>query len=196
MIKIQNRTGDSLAFLEKVEQIILDRVLLWTPDELYITCIDNWFDSKWLGFSGTIMHEISIRQLVEVTLPPFNPNRVVGSDLYLNEGKHYIRNEIKRPLHIYQNSTSNLKRKITDFSKNGLFIWYSGNSEPNGTGSIMGYLVQADNIFTFYLTLSSALDWGVKKAVGLTAEEANSILRITTNNVKKAQPAIHLKISC
>jgi hypothetical protein len=63
----------------------------------------------------------------------------------------YLKQENKKPLHIRQTSTQNIKREITDFSKDGLFIWYSGNTKTNDKGSVMGYLVKENDCFIFYL---------------------------------------------
>ena len=73
MIEIPTNTRDNPGYIKNVERLFNDRISKWTLKDLYITHIDNWFDEKWVKFSGTIMHEISIHNLVDITVPPFHP---------------------------------------------------------------------------------------------------------------------------
>jgi hypothetical protein len=175
MIDLSTYTNDNPDYIKSVVRILRDRIDKWTPMEIYVTRIDNWFDDKWIKFSGTIMHEVSIWK-DEVTVPPFHPNRVESCDFYKKEDGDYKKKLIEYPLHIFQESTNNLKRKINDFSDNGLFIWFSGNTVTNGKGSLMGYFVTDSDCFTFYLTLTSDKDWKAEKAIGLTTKEVDRIL--------------------
>ncbi len=129
------------------------------------------------------MHEISIHKLVDVTVPPFHPNRVESCDLYVKRDGDYEKQEIKKSLHIIQETTNNLKRKISDFSDKGLFIWYSGNSITNNRGSLMGYFVADGDCFTFYLTLTGDKNWNAEKVHGLTTKEIKTILDTETRVV-------------
>ena len=122
------------------------------------------------------MHEISIHKLVDITVPPFHPNRVEKSDFYRKENGDYEKQKNGKPLHIIQESTNNLKRRISDFSNKGLFLWYSGNTIINSKGSLMGYFVTDDDCFTFYLTLTGDKNWDAEKAIGLTTKEIQTIL--------------------
>lgn len=51
------------------------------PKELYVCRVDNWFDSKWLNFSGKTLGAVPMWKK-EVTIPPFHPNRIVGEALF------------------------------------------------------------------------------------------------------------------
>lgn len=176
MIDIPAKINDNLDYIRNVEFIFKDLIAKWTPSDLYITRVDNWFDDKWVKFSGTIMHEISIHNLDDVTVPPFHPNRIEKTDFYRRKNRNYEKQEAEKTLHILQQSTSNLKRKISNFSNNGLFLWYSGNTITNHKGSIMGYLVTNEECFTFYVTLARQKNWNAEKAIGLTTKEIQRIL--------------------
>ena len=78
---------DDPAFLNCVDRIIAGLIDRHSPEELYLIRIANWFDHKWLRFSGigrvayhgmtsipTALGEFSQEQL---TFPPFTPNRIV-----------------------------------------------------------------------------------------------------------------------
>lgn len=168
--------SDSLDFLHNVEKIIYDSIMKWKPQDLFITRVDNWFDYKWLKFSGTVMHEIAISKLIELTIPPFHPNRIESCDKYICQNKAYLRTNLDKELHIFQMSADNLKRKIADFSTNGLFIWFSSNSKVNNNGSFMLYLVCDNECFAFYASLTLEQNWRVKKSVGLTKKQIDSII--------------------
>jgi hypothetical protein len=176
MIDLPIQANDNPRYIENVVRILRDRIDKWKPPDIYVTRIDNWFDDKWVGFAGTIMHELSIWK-GNVTVPPFHPNRVDSCELYKCEEGEYKKQLIRDPLHIFQASTSNLKRKITDFSDNGLFIWFSGNTVTNGKGSFMGYFVADNECFTFYLTLALHKGWKAEKVIGLTTHEVEKILQ-------------------
>ena len=74
------------------------------PEELWIIQIDNWFDHKWLRFSGMggVASPFRVGGLVtpydsvkvefyqdKVTFPPFTPNRVLGQWSYTRIGDDY-----------------------------------------------------------------------------------------------------------
>jgi len=176
MVELTRHINDNPNFISNIETIIRDRINKWKPRDLYLTRIDNWFDDKWIKFSGTVMHEISIWKLEKVTVPPFHPNRVESSDFYSQDNGDYKKQEIDKPLHIFQQSTNNLKRKIANFTDNGLFIWYSGNSETNNKGTLMCYLVKDTDCFTFYISLTGDKNWNVHKTNGIPSKEIQNIL--------------------
>ena len=159
--------NDDVIFIKHIEAILQNRLKFWQPDELYITRIDNWFDVKWLEFSGNILGALSIWK-AHTTIPPFHPNRVVFTNYYIKQDKTYISRKIKKPLHILKNSSNNLQRNITDFSKNGLFVWYSGNSKKNNIGSVMMYLIIDGECFSFYFSLDGNKNWNVGKIMGIS----------------------------
>ena len=169
---------DNCDFLNNLEKIIYDGVLKWKPQDIFMTRVDNWFDGKWLKFSGTIMHELAISKLVEVTISPFHPNRIESCDKYVFQNEDYLRTNINEPLHILQISKDNLKRKITNLSKSGLFVWFSSKSKINNNGSLMIYSVCDNECFAFYASLILELNWKVNKSVGLTKK---AIDLMTTN---------------
>jgi hypothetical protein len=168
---------DNTDFISNAEIIIQDRIEIWNPFILGVIKIDNWFDDKWLNFSGDIMPGLTIWK-DEITIPPFHPNRVLSTDFYrrLRLKGEYQKLHDSSPLHIKQPSQNNLNRKITNFIDDGLFIWYSSNTKTNNIGSLMGYYVKGTDCFTFYLTLTKEKKWNVSKTIGLTRNVVEKIL--------------------
>lgn len=87
---------DDPDFLALVERVVANLVLALAPKEIYRIRINNWFDHKWLRFSG--MGVVDLRScypwfdvaLDEVnqeslTFPPFTPERVMTQRLYCRE---------------------------------------------------------------------------------------------------------------
>lgn len=179
MTDLTKYDNDNPKFISNIEIIIRDKVSKCRPFELYLTRIDNWFDDKWVKFSGTHMHEISIWQQKDITIPPFHPNRVDSCDYYRLDNAIYKKQTPYKTLHIIQASTDNFKRKIADYTDNGLFIWFSGNSKINNKGTLMGYLVQDKNCYTFYISLTGEKNWSVNKTKGISAKEVLEILKTT-----------------
>ena len=179
MTNLTRHDNDNPDFISNIEIIIRDKVSKWKPLDLYLTRIDNWFDDKWVKFSGTLMHELSIWQLQDITVPPFHPSRVDSCDYYRLDNGIYNKQTTDKTLHIIQASTDNFKRKIADFTDNGLFIWYSGNSKANNKGTLMGYLVRDNDCYTFYISLTGDKKWNVNRTKGIPTKEVEEILKTT-----------------
>ena len=169
-----------MIFTLNCEKIIQSRINLWNPTDIFVNRIDNWFDQKWMEFSGTIMHEVSIWK-EETTIPPFHPNRVESSDFYQKIAELYVKKENLQTLHIYQESKDNLKRYASEFTNDGLFIWYSGNSKINGVGTLMCYLIRESECQPFFITLSEKKDWNVSQTKGILRNEIQSIIENEQN---------------
>jgi len=150
---------DDPSFITEVNHVLSEKISEFKPLELFITYINNWFDLKWLKFSGTTMHEIAVWQLEDVTVPPFNPKRVIYSKKCKKYEEAYnVVIDKSETLHIVQESSANFKRRIIDFSSNGLFIWYSSNTKLNDQGSILVYYAKDNECLTFYFNLVKQSD--------------------------------------
>ena len=101
-MKIQVTAGetDDPGFVEVLNSLVRGLISQHGPEELWIIQIDNWFDHKWLGFSGmgAIASNIPIDRYdtvkaesyqEKVTFPPFTPNRVLGQFSYVRVGNDY-----------------------------------------------------------------------------------------------------------
>src|SRR5580765_3820845 len=92
--KIKTQEGDAVEFIQQVNSIVESLVDDLDIGEVVFVKIKNWFDQKWLNYSGkSIVHfpmaglldprrpeeALSIARTKEITIPPFNPNRVLLS---------------------------------------------------------------------------------------------------------------------
>jgi len=155
---------DDPQFVELAEHIIVQLVIQSSPEKIFVTKVDNWFDHKWLNFSGigsvgffwgmnapdTALDEFSQDQ---ITLPPFNPNRVIGESHFLRDasgeylpllGSPYVHQRKLAP------SARNLHKRVTDFAGSAILVWLSSNTKSNRRGSMMVYEVADSEVQTWY----------------------------------------------
>ncbi len=174
---------DDPAFLAIVDHIIAALVCQDRPDEVYLVHIDNWFDRKWLRYSGygvvafhgspwVFVAKEEHRQ-EQLTFPPFTPNRVVAQYFFGRVAD--VSYEEQAPAHLIhrldrQRSAKNLHRRVTDFSQSGLFIWYSSGSVANRRGSLMVYSVRQDAVAAWYAGFSDHEGWRLEQTEGIGRE--------------------------
>ncbi|MEP6360801.1 MAG: hypothetical protein ABJ287_00315, partial [Balneola sp.] len=81
MLTIKRQPDDNDQFISRVEVLIEKFILEKKPNSFYLIKIDNWFDKKWLGFSGKILGAVGIAKS-DLTIPPFVPNRIIYEKFY------------------------------------------------------------------------------------------------------------------
>jgi hypothetical protein len=165
----------------------------YVPKELYIIAIDNWFDHKWLRFSGigvvpfefpafmnavdSALHEF--RQ-DKVTFPAFSPSRVIGQSYFAKDGRTTAYVKQGRHAEPYkkrrQPSGNNLHRRIQDISDSGLFVWYSSNTIANDRASMMVYAVRNAQVVTWFAAFRKTDRWKVHATKGIDREFIQQII--------------------
>ncbi len=166
------RDGDAPEFIKLINKIMLGLIERFQINEVCLVRIKNWFDHKWLNYSGKSVVQFHGGGIVidsalnnewreKITVPPFNPNRVLSETFFRikpTENKMF-----EKPLHITKDSNDNIHNRISIYSDNGLFIWYSSDTEPNQKGSLMIYRVQTDLVSTFYASFENNKGWKIKQ---------------------------------
>ena len=82
----------------------------------------------------------------------------------------------EKSLHIIKDSNHNIHNRISMYTKNGLFIWYSSDTEPNQKGSLMIYRVQDDIVSTFYASFENNNGWKIKQTKDIPVSELTCYL--------------------
>jgi len=160
---------DDPAFVQVVASILDSVVSESAPEIIAVIKIDNWFDHKWLNFSGKVAGALGIWKK-ELTIPPFNPNRVKSQMVYrLANGGKYVQIETP-PLHIAQPSSENLKRTFKNNTSSGLFAWWSSNTVDNGKGSLMVYTHVDSDPSSWYASFDRDPEWEINKTKGIPSE--------------------------
>jgi hypothetical protein len=146
------------------------------PEQLWIIQIDNWFDHKWLRFSGKGIVDFrfpeymnrfdgALREFYQdkITFPPFTPNRVLGQWSYMRQDNEYREFPLPMLPHTMdgQPTSPNLQRRIQDLFSSGLFVWYSANTLSNGKASVMVYLVSPEKCECWFAAFSRHETWSV-----------------------------------
>jgi hypothetical protein len=188
---IAGKTDDP-GFIELLNALVRGLTSRHAPEQLWIVQIDNWFDHKWLGFSGMIWvhksgklaihrsHDAAIKEFHQdkVTFPPFSPNRVAGQWSYVRVGDHYT----EAPLPVLPHPTKrnpsrkNLHRRVQEFSGSACFVWYSGNTAANGRGSVMVYRVAADRVECWFAAFNQKNRWKLHVAKGASRDDIQQLL--------------------
>ncbi|MCE3230021.1 MAG: hypothetical protein K0S32_4572 [Bacteroidetes bacterium] len=178
--KIKALPDDAEDFILLLNKILGTLVWQYRVKEIRIVKIKNWFDHKWLNFSGKaiipfkegVLTEYSFEEKWQdkVTVPPFHPRRVLSETFFR---KKPTNNEtFEKRLHTGKNSIDNLHNRITDKTKDGLFLWYSSETKINAKGSLMVYIVQENYVHTFYAGLADHNgQWQVMKTKGIELNE-------------------------
>ena len=174
-IKFDNT--DAEGFKEIVDDVVDELLQTLKPDEISIIRIKNWFDHKWLNFTGKqiLKYDTKTHPGIpfvlepfwnkEITIPPFSPNRVLSESLYrLKEVQNSRFEEI---FHITQVTTDNRNNFVANRTKNGLCIWISSNSVLNRQGSMMVYQVKGSEIVTWYIRIEEKGKWKITKTRGI-----------------------------
>jgi hypothetical protein len=162
-----------------------------TPQELWIIQIDNWFDHKWLRFSGigTVdfqfpafmnRYDAALDEFYQdkMTFPPFTPNRVLGQWSYVRTDDHYA----EAPLRVLphpsekQPSEANLHRRVEDFSRSACFVWYSAKTLANGRASVMVYKVVANRIEAWFAAFNRQQGWKLLATKGASRDDVQQFL--------------------
>jgi hypothetical protein len=154
MPAVNAQDGDDRQFLGIVERII--EAVPEDIRDLWIIRVDNWFDHKWLRFSGkgrvpfeapklshpgVALDEFSQDKL---TFPPFSPGRILAQDFWTFADSE----EKTRLVHsrVRQHSAANLQKRVADFSDSMVAIWFSSRTDDNRQGSVMQYTSRSGNL--------------------------------------------------
>jgi hypothetical protein len=193
-IEIPTNASDDAKFVELVVRLTSELVDRTSPEQIFFMKIDNWFDHKWLKFSGkgrvgfgffgdylididTALDEFRQDQ---ITFPPFTPKRVVEQYYFLrgNDGNYtfpkrapLVHQRILRP------SSDNLHKRVADFAGSAIFVWLSSNTKANGRGSFMVYQVQDRVVQSWYVNLTKDDGkWRLLKTKGIAPTEVQSLI--------------------
>ena len=174
MIHLSDTDGINPDFLAIVEQALDNAMQRVRPLEVFVLQIDGWFDYKWQGFSGTVMHEIAIWRH-NLSLPPFHPSRVLRQTHFVqSEGSSYESSPAKQ-LHISQPSSANLNRRVTDVSSSAVFLWYSRPDGNSDRGSLMVYTVNQSESSGWYAGFKRNGAWRLTQIKGASRREIEEI---------------------
>ena len=166
---------DDRGFIELVSRLNAGAVATHGPPDLLIYKINNWFDHKWLGFSGKMLGALGVWSR-PLTLPPFVSNRVIrGWHYQRDEGGGY--RELGPPPDVHHRgwSAQNLHRRVEKIVPDSALLWFSGNTATTGRGCLMAYLPVVDQEhWPWYLALIRDGEWKIARRKGIHPYEIRS----------------------
>jgi hypothetical protein len=166
MIQIDEQSKSQVEFEAIVDKALRNSVRLSQVDEAYLVRVRGWFDYKWEGFSGTVMHEIAIWR-GDLRIPPFHPSRILSEKHFRVDANGLREVNPRQPLHMVQASADNLRRRASDISKSGLFVWYSASGEESDKASLMIYSVVSGESSGWYAGFFRQGDWRLGQVKGI-----------------------------
>jgi hypothetical protein len=194
LITVDRAGADDGTFLEHVQRLANGLCRTSAPTALHLIGITSWFDVKWLRYSGkglVFVNHVADMDGVpifgthplwqsQLTVPPFHPHRVRSQHLYrrlvIDTFISYVLMPVVRPLHVWQPSTDNVSRRLTDIAPGATCLWYSGDSAMVGRGAIMAYVPGAHDYWTWYVEYRlRGSAWTVGLARGVSPAELQHI---------------------
>ncbi len=180
--KIKIEEGDAPEFIEMVNKIMEAMIFKYNVGEVAFVKIKNWFDHKWLNYSGKTVVLFDFHGLKgfydsalenvwrdKITIPPFNPNRVIYSKFFRK--KETGNRKIEKKIHQWRISTDNVHNRVVNYTTDGLLVWFSSNTAINQKGSLMVYRSQKDQVHTWYASLENIGEWRITKSKGVKLDE-------------------------
>jgi hypothetical protein len=172
-MKIALGQDDSPDFIDIVEGLVNGFLIGDAPPSLMLIKIDNWFGSKWLGFSGKILGALGVSK-GKLTIPPFVPNRVLSERKVI--GPPYSEAKHDSPIHISVPSSVALTRRVDEVAPGAILFWYSGGSLKSGRGSAMAYVPTGDAYCNWYAEWASSASWHLVKWTGVQPEDLAKLM--------------------
>lgn len=163
MLDLSVDLDDDPAFAEIAFRIIDGAVAVHRPSDVRVFKIDNWFDHKWLCFSGKVIGLIGIWQK-GLTIPPFVANRLVRQwHFQSHEGEGYRSLGDGPNIHHRGWSAENLNRRVSHIAPSSALFWFSGNTKATGRGSLMGYLPVEQEYWCWFLSFRRDGEWKIAR---------------------------------
>lgn len=192
-MEILSKQNDDPEFVELVQRLIAGCIDDSFPNTIIVIQIDNWFDYKWLGFSGrgrvgfpfvlnldldTALDEFRQDQ---ITLPPFSPSRVIEEYYFQREVTGVYR--AREPLiYLHQKelapSSQNLHKRIVDRFDSAVLVWFSSNTKQNLRGSVMIYEVKEREVNPWYAGFAKEEQWRVLQTKGIPIDQVQSLIEM------------------
>lgn len=192
MIQVHGTDADDPEFLALVRDVLGGLADKYSPLELHLIHIDNWFDHKWLGFAGKALGAVGVwKEGERLTVPAFKPSRVLSHQFACRTDADGPFRELPPPteLHLEVWSADNLQRRIAAVTGNALVVWYTGNTKSNGRGAMMSYSVAESADDTWYASFRAGPEWRVEKTKNIAASELDRLAGRRLDGVQQADAA-------
>ena len=187
MIELTKSESDDIDFIQKVQALANGIISDLSPHEIFLFKVDNWFDTKWLNFTGKVLGALGTWHYNDAQrIPPFSPNRIIEQSYFQrNKFGTYSKTKFEGEFHKRQPAEKNLNRRIVDVSDSAIFIWYCSNTIVNGQGSLMIYTVANKKCEPFYVGFKKSQEWDIVNAPGSNNKALEFYLERNKNAIQQ-----------
>lgn len=195
-VSITSGLTDDNDFIDLLNSLLNGLLVQQAPEQLWVVQIDNWFDHKWLRYSGSgsvpskfpaswsssfMDRFASVKEQFwqdKITFPPFAPDRVVGQWSFLHSDEGYVEVPLVKLPHgeSRRRSHSNLHKRAEDFVSSASFVWYSGNTLKNGRGSVMVYNIGPSQPVCWFAAFARKSKWTLEQTKDVDREQVSRLL--------------------
>ncbi len=179
-MRILPDTDDAPEFIALVERICLGVLRHHAPESIVLIKIDNWFGSKWLGFSGKSLGAIGVwnkpydRPATDIRIPPFVPHRVASQRRFA--APTYEEIDPGKPVHARMRSSVALWRKAALAASATALVWYSGKSSGSGRGAVMAYVPVKNSYWPWYAGWEKRQSWHLSETWDIKREQLTQLI--------------------
>jgi hypothetical protein len=177
--------ADAAEFVTVVNQVVEGLLCQRAPESLVLVQIDNWFGPRWLHFAGKALGVIGVHSST-LTIPPFVPNRVLSQRKF--SAPNYDEGNSGKPLHKTMKSATAMGRKAAEVAPGQILIWYSGNSDNIGRGSLMAYIPEGDSYRSWYAQWEHSKSWQLAQTKGVEPSELQQLMESNATGAIPSYP--------
>ena len=180
--------ADDPRFVALANRLLEAAVTTYRPAEIYLVRIDQWFDTKWLNFSGKALGALGVWNK-RTTVPPFHPGRVREEHHFsVTTNPDAFEKTPAAPLHLAQESSQNLVRSISRISSDAVFFWYSSATVGLDRGSIMLYRTHQNEVLSRYVSFQRTATWRLDRHLGISPGEVRHLLQCDQSCLQSLAP--------
>lgn len=138
--------------------VLVGAIRVYQPLATHVIRVRDWFGPRWLGFRGRSLGALEYHSTASGTLivPPFIPSRVIEHATFTREATAAPWHRVPSPpLHIYQHSESNLRRRFADVvGPSATAIWLGGDDTRSRCALL--YATSPDSKLSWYADAAHA----------------------------------------
>jgi hypothetical protein len=186
-MKIPPEFDDAPDFIGHVEGAVNGVVRRHSPEALVLIKINNWFGSKWLGFSGKALGALGVwnkprnKPADNIRIPPFVPARVVSQRRFAAPTYHEVPGGT--PIHVRVPSPLALLRKAITVAPGTALAWYSGNSKSAGRGAVMVYVPVGNSLWPWYAAFETGDRWRITETWDIKRDDLSKLMEQATQKI-------------
>lgn len=173
-MRIIPEPGDAPYLVEQVETLANAIAERCAPQFLLVLKVKSWFGLRWLGYSGGVYPQVP-QWKKTLTVPPFLPSRITSQRRF--SAPAFAEVAEGRPLHVSTPGFLAPRRIFEEIEPRAAALWFNGDSESAGKGSLMAYIPESSDYTRFYCAYSAENGWHLHRVHGISRTELQGLIR-------------------